>query len=141
MDVRHEESRRKRYPQLAQQAAGVAANNAQGSGGDGADALDAPVVLADLSTSTSDIPELASSLRAFPNPVAVLMSLQLDTEEAGNAIVRIYNTVGQPLVQRSINLGIGTNLEQFDLSNFPAGLYTLEVSNGEAASRTTVMKQ
>lgn len=122
-------------------AAGVAANNAQGSGGDGSDALDAPVVLTDLSTSTNDLPELASSLRAFPNPVVDQLNLQLDTEEASNALVRIYNANGQALVQRSINLGIGANMEQFDMSNLPAGFYTVEVSNGEAASRTTVVKQ
>ena len=122
-------------------AAGVAANNAQGSGGDGGDALDAPVVLADLSTSTNDLPELASSLRAFPNPVVDQLNLQMDLEQASDALVRIYNATGQALVQRSINLGIGTNMEQFDMSNLPAGFYTVEVSNSEAASRTTVVKQ
>ncbi|MEL7252136.1 MAG: choice-of-anchor V domain-containing protein [Bacteroidota bacterium] len=122
-------------------AAGVAANNAQGSLGDGSDALDDPIVLADLSTSTRDLPELATSLRAFPNPVVDQLNLQLDLEVASDANVRIYNASGQALVQRTINLGIGTNLEQFDLSNFPSGMYTVEVSNGEAASRASVVKQ
>lgn len=122
-------------------AAGIAANNAQGSGGDGAAALMAPVVLADLSVNTNELPELANNIKAFPNPVADLLNLQLEVDEATDADLILYNSLGQPLLRQATRFGAGLNQEALDLSNLPAGHYTLEVSNGEAASRTSILKK
>lgn len=123
-------------------SAGVAADNGgNGSGGDGAARLEDPVVLADLSVGTRDLPELAANLNAFPNPVADQLNLQIELEEATDAQFTIYNATGQALQQRAVRLGLGINQEQFDMSNYPAGHYTVEVNNGKAASRTMVLKQ
>lgn len=122
-------------------SAGIAANNASGSGGDGADFLESAVVLTDLTVSTNDLPELASSLNIFPNPVADQLNLQVDVEDATDAQLTIYNANGQPMLQRALQLGVGNNQEQFDLSNFPAGHYSVEIRNDEAASRKMLLKQ
>lgn len=122
-------------------SAGIAANNAQGSGGDGAARLTDPVVLADLSVGTNDLPELAENLKVFPNPALDELSVQLEVEQATDAQVVLYNSLGQPMLQRALRLASGLNQESFNLSNLPAGHYTLEVSNSDAASRTMVLKK
>ena len=122
-------------------SAGVAANNASGSGGDGATRLTDPVVLNELTSSSNDLPALAQSLSAFPNPVANQLNVQLEVAETTTAELTLYNMVGQPVLQRTIQLGAGVNQELLNVGNLPAGLYSLEINNGSAASRTKVIKQ
>ena len=122
-------------------AAAIAANNASGSGGDGATFLNSPIVLNDLTVSTNDLPELANSINIFPNPVADQLNLQVEVEQTTDAELTIYNALGQPMLRRAIQLGVGNNQEQMDLSNFPAGHYSIEIRNSEAASRKMLLKQ
>lgn len=122
-------------------SASVSANNMSGSGGDGATRLENPVVLNDLTVSTNDLPELANSINIFPNPVADQLNLQVEVEEATDAELTIYNGLGQPMLRRAIQLGVGNNQEQMDLSNFPTGHYSVEIRNREAASRKMLLKQ
>jgi hypothetical protein len=122
-------------------AASVAANNAAGSGGDGAVFLTNPVVLTEAVVATRNVPELATSLRAFPNPVADQLHLNLEVEATGVANVALYNNLGQPLWQRATTLVVGNNTLTYDLSHLPAGQYVLEMSNGRQASRTVILKK
>ncbi|WP_367392421.1 choice-of-anchor V domain-containing protein [Lewinella sp. LCG006] len=122
-------------------AATVAANNANGSGGDGAVFLTSPTVLSDLTVNTRELPALATRLNAFPNPVIDQLNLQVEVEATSDAMVRIYNMLGQPVQQEKIVLAPGTNNLSYDLSKLVAGQYTVEISNGTAASRTMVFKQ
>lgn len=122
-------------------AATVAANNANGSGGDGAVFLTSPTVLSDLTVNTRELPALATRLNAFPNPVIDQLNLQVEVEATSDAMVRIYNMLGQPVQQEKIVLAPGTNNLSYDLSKLVAGQYTVEISNETAASRTMVFKQ
>jgi hypothetical protein len=122
-------------------AASVAANNANGSGGDGAVFLTSPIVLTDLTVSTRELPALATRLNAFPNPVVDQLNLQVEVEATSDAMVRIYNMLGQPVRQENIVLAPGTNNLSYNLGNLVAGQYTVEISNGTAASRTMVFKK
>jgi len=122
-------------------AASVAANNAAGSGGDGAVFLTNPVVLTEEVVATRDLPELATHLRVFPNPVADQLHLNLAVEATGVAKVALYNNLGQPLWQQTATLVVGNTTLAYDLSHLPAGHYVLEVSNGQQASRTVVLKK
>ena len=121
-------------------AAGVAANNAAGSGGDGAVFLNDPVILQDMSVSTNDIPELAAALKVFPNPVQEQLNVQLDLDNGTLANFRLVNATGQTLLQQQQELAEGRNNTSFNVADLPAGQYWLEVTDGERASRTAVMK-
>lgn len=121
-------------------AAGVAANNAAGSGGDGAVFLTNPVTLQDMTVSTNDIPELAAALTVFPNPVQDQLNVQLDLDHGTEANFRLVNASGQTLLQQQQELVEGRNNMSFNVSDLPAGHYWLEVTDSESASRTAVMK-
>ena len=122
-------------------AASIAANNANGSGGDGAARLNDPLVLNDLTVNTRELPALATRLNAFPNPVVDQLNLQVEVEATSDAMVRIYNMLGQPVRQENIVLAPGTNNLSYNLGNLVAGQYTVEISNNTAASRTMVFKK
>lgn len=122
-------------------SASVSANNAAGSGGDGAVFLTSPTVLQDLTVGTNELPALATRLNAFPNPVVDQLNLQVEVTEGNRATLRVYSMLGQPMLQRDIELNAGVNNLSYDLSELAAGQYTIEISNNAAASQTMIFKK
>lgn len=122
-------------------SASVSANNAAGSGGDGAVFLTSPTVLQDLTVGTNELPALATRLNAFPNPVMDQLNLQVEVEESSRAMLRVYSMLGQPILQRDLDLTAGLNNLSYDMSKLVAGQYTVEISNNTAASKTMIFKR
>lgn len=122
-------------------AATMAGNGNGSSGGDGAAFLQQPIVLTDGTVATQELPELASTLKIYPNPVADVANLSLELEEATTASISIYSATGQRLQQYQEQLGLGNNQLTYDLSQLAAGHYVLEVSNGQKASTRMLVKQ
>lgn len=118
-------------------AAGVSANGNGTNSNDGAAKLSEAVLL----TNTRRIPELAEGMRIFPNPVDAQLQLQLDIDEATAAQLRLFNSNGQLVQQQNQHLVSGRNQVELDASQLAAGMYWLEVSNGQAASRVAVLKR
>jgi hypothetical protein len=122
-------------------ASAMAGNDNGSSGGDGAAFLTSPVVLSDGAVSTQALPALASSLSVYPNPVGNELNIQLELEENTLASVRIYNQFGQQLTQYQERLNQGKNQLIYDVSELPGGQYVLEISNGDKASVSMLVKQ
>ncbi len=122
-------------------AAGVAANAGGTNGGDGADFLMNPVVLADMTVGTNDLPELAADLLVFPNPVQDQLNVELTVEATLEAEARLVNTAGQVLYRHQQIFQQGQNEWSINVQDLPAGHYWLELSDGQSASRTAVLKQ
>jgi hypothetical protein len=122
-------------------AAVMAGNDNGSSGGDGAAFLMNPVVLSAGAVNTQELPALASSLQVYPNPVGDLLNIQLELEENTLASVRIYNQLGQQLVQYQERLNQGENQLLYDVSQLAPGQYVLEISNNNKASVSSLIKQ
>lgn len=83
-------------------------------------------------SSLADAAELNASISLFPNPVNPGLSLQavIELQQATRGIVTIRNINGQALNTATYNLVQGANKLTFDVANYPAGVYFLQLSNG-----------
>jgi len=65
-------------------------------------------------------------LRAYPNPVNVQnISVQIFKQKPGMYGLTIYNSLGQAVMQKSINITSGSDLETFSVSSLASGIYYL----------------
>lgn len=86
-------------------------------------------------SSLGDVTELNVSISLFPNPVNPAQSLQavIELEQATQGIITVRNMNGQVLSTATYNLVQGANKLTFDVTNYPAGVYFLQLSNGTGA--------
>lgn len=83
--------------------------------------------------------ELASlGVRVFPNPSNGLVNVDLTEAEAATANLRVYNTLGQPVLEQQFATG---SQQQLDLSRLVRGLYVLEIQLGNQRQTVRLMKQ
>jgi len=61
----------------------------------------------------------------YPNPAAGVLQFQLQTETSGNAEIRIYDMLGQPVYTGNTALQSGSNFLNIDITHLPAGVYEL----------------
>jgi len=78
---------------------------------------------------------LNANISLFPNPVNPAQSLQavIELEQATQGIITVRNLNGQVLSTATYNLVQGTNKLTFDVTNYPAGVYFLQLTNGTGA--------
>jgi len=77
-------------------------------------------------------------VRAFPNPGTGLVEVQLDGFGVGPVMVRIDDTGGRQVWQRTLENAASTTL---DLRGLPAGLYLLRAEQGERRAVSKVFLQ
>lgn len=63
-------------------------------------------------------PIASNKLSVYPNPVSNLLHLEVEDNSLGGSFV-LYNTFGEELLKEFIQ----SSITQFDLSNFPKGVY------------------
>ncbi|NEQ49028.1 MAG: T9SS type A sorting domain-containing protein [Leptolyngbya sp. SIO3F4] len=81
--------------------------------------------------SVEDVRTMLDNITIFPNPSDGLFNIGFETSVPGAYTIRMTNTVGQVVLDRSISLGSGQHIEQIQTTNFNQGLYFLTISNGE----------
>lgn len=87
----------------------------------------------------SQSPQL--SFGPMANPFRDQLRVELQTAEAGPVRLQMLDALGRPLLRQTLNLTPGRNT--FDLSStqtLPAGVYTLQVSNGQTQITRKVVK-
>ncbi|MBA2613151.1 MAG: T9SS type A sorting domain-containing protein [Bacteroidetes bacterium] len=82
------------------------------------------------------------SFEVYPNPTRGETNLKINAVTAGNANVVVFNTLGQIVFSKQIELAVGINTLQLDATNFANGLYTVSVesTNGSMVKKLTVTK-
>lgn len=85
-------------------------------------------VVVDMNSSTID-PSIDAAVQLFPNPVSDLVNLSYNFSNAIDFKVSISNNLGQTVLSRSVNNATAGNL-QFDVSQLPAGIYTVRLADG-----------
>lgn len=92
--------------------------------GNGCIAVSDPYEIANISIDEY----LKNSIKIFPNPTSdiVNVSLKTDSQELGQ--IEIYNTIGELMYSNSLNLKLGDNSFQFDVSAFASGVYSVRIT-------------
>ena len=71
--------------------------------------------------------ELVANVKVWPNPAKSFTTLEFDKPLIQSLDIKVYNTLGQMLLQRKIEKG--ASRIKLDLSGFAAGLYYYELQN------------
>lgn len=84
---------------------------------------------------------VVKTLKAYPNPANSVVNLQLDNTKATNAEVVIISQTGAVVYRQNLsNVEPGKTL-QYDMSKYPAGLYTIKVMTAGAVKTLKVAVQ
>lgn len=78
--------------------------------------------------STAVEPALIGSLKLYPNPNAGPFTLEVDSRQNGIMDVKVYNSLGQALLQRSERVSVGENKFRFETLRMVEGMYYVYVS-------------
>jgi hypothetical protein len=80
----------------------------------------------------------AASFEVYPNPTQNILQIKRTTPFSEDATLRIYSTSGQLLKTKVV--GKGTVQASVDLTDFSAGLYLIEIQEGNRFVRERVVK-
>jgi len=119
----------------------VVANGVAGSGGDGSTFLNTPVTLMEGVVNSTNTNGLLENLTVFPNPVQEELTLSLASKENATYQLIISNLQGQVVISRKMELISGEQLLAMDVSDIPAGVYSLMVTDGERSSSRKILKR
>ncbi|MFT5824175.1 MAG: hypothetical protein ACI8ZM_005441 [Crocinitomix sp.] len=82
------------------------------------------------------------SVMAFPNPVAEMMNLTVELEEASQVTIEVVNMLGAVVSTiETQNLAIGTHYNSLDLSDLTNGVYFVKTTVNEAVDMTKIVVQ
>ncbi len=86
--------------------------------------------------------ELVSNFEIFPNPTEGIAQLALDLSTATEVNIEVIDQLGRVVLQESNQkLPAGRNLTSIDLSNHPAGIYTVSLNYGGKSIREKLIVQ
>ncbi|MCO6493453.1 MAG: T9SS type A sorting domain-containing protein, partial [Phaeodactylibacter sp.] len=89
--------------------------------------------------SSVDETALKQGVKVFPNPASELLYVNIDLPEAAdNLTVRLVNTFGQVVSDRYYGALQTGNIE-INVSNIPAGMYLVQVTDGQAQYTQSVI--
>lgn len=82
-----------------------------------------------------------AGMQVFPNPVkGPLVTIQIETEQAGLHIVRLYNEFSKLLKTMSVKLVRGSQSVLFDLGELAPGYYSIQVTGSFSKAMTLLVK-
>ena len=90
---------------------------------------------------THELQTNAFNLSISPNPASGLTQLSLTSPDAEPARLILSNLLGETLQSRSIELAVGDNLFDIDLSTLPAGMYVVYLHTNRAQGAIVVVKR
>ncbi|MDX5419265.1 MAG: T9SS type A sorting domain-containing protein, partial [Hymenobacteraceae bacterium] len=83
-----------------------------------------------------------SKVRAYPNPFESEVELSIDAELGGEVLVTVTSATGQQLLQRTIQVARGANVEKLALDpKLPRGVYIISTRMGELTQHFKLLKQ
>ncbi len=91
-------------------------------------------------TSVAEPVAIVNSLNVYPNPARGEARISFNSNQNGQARLRMFNLNGQEVMSRIINLNEGENNHRLDLDGLAKGLYLVELSgdNGHSTVRLSV---
>lgn len=81
------------------------------------------------------------TLDMYPNPTDGQLTLQMTTTQVDDIFVTILNLQGQAVMEEKIDASSGIVKKQLDLSQLPAGIYSVRVNTGKESVIRKIVKQ
>jgi len=106
---------------------------------DGNGCTNTETVVVDLGNSINSV--VMQSLQIFPNPTNKNVTISFNVAQSMETTISIFNTLGKVVYSKSNNV-VNNFSTTIDVSTFAAGIYIVEVSNGngKAVKKLTVSK-
>ncbi len=79
-----------------------------------------------LLTSTKELNKVDYEVEIYPNPASTVLNINTESD-IGESKIRLFNSIGTLMETRFVN----TYPVQFEIKNFPPGIYTLHLTNGK----------
>ena len=122
-------------------AAGTAVNLNGGSGGDSA-TPGASLTLTEAIVATDDTSLPQVSVRVLQNPTSDVLRLQLNTVDAGDYTLQLFDLAGKSCLTQTQKLETGENNLQLPLENLSSGIYLLSLqANGRIVHTEKIIVQ
>jgi hypothetical protein len=77
---------------------------------------------------------LATSVSVYPNPASTYVNIVLGGSATGNVSIRLINTTGQVLIEKTVSNAAGTTVP-LNVSNFPQGDYLIVVVGSDGTQQ------
>lgn len=108
-------------------------------GGFGAEEASAVRMTIELESAADEVPLADNSINLFPNPAADQLTIDLDLEKEGAAMIMIASVDGKIMMMREYDSLQDENLS-FDISNYPAGSYWVRIGTAEGTKTKQFVK-
>ena len=79
------------------------------------------------------------SIKTYPNPFVNSFTLEINSEEAKQSKLTVYNLSGQIMLTDNIRSESGMVKKQYNTEGFAAGLYVVEVSNAKGTIAKSII--
>jgi hypothetical protein len=91
-------------------------------------------------TLSMNMVEKMSEISLFPNPAQDQVQLSFESKESGNYQIQIINTLGQVVLNQTMNLGAGNQLVSINQLPSIAGIYQIIlIKNGNQMATRKLM--
>lgn len=91
------------------------------------------------SLAVPEVNKVQSSIAMYPNPANELLTVTIDNI-AGNAQISITDISGKTLQQRNFTAKNNSIIASFDVKNYPAGVYLVNVQSGDGIKTMKLTK-
>ena len=92
-------------------------------------------------SSTARANELFETFAIYPNPATSDLYLHIKSHEQGVYQLRLSNLQGQAVLNSSLSVMAGEQTRVLDVSQLPAGVYSLQASDGKGVISRKVVKR
>ena len=72
-------------------------------------------------------------VNTYPNPASKSLKLELTAHESFNVRFQLISNLGKSILVRNLNLSVGRNLVDLDLTQFPEGIYLYTIQSPTTA--------
>lgn len=122
-------------------AAGTAVNGTGNSAGDGASGGATLSLSEDAGSSAYGVNNLKMSLKAYPNPVTDFLNVEIVSEQSGAYALQILDMNGRLVQSENIDLTAGKQSNIVDVTSMSAGMYLLQMNNGQQTTGLKFIKK
>jgi hypothetical protein len=95
--------------------------------------------IAQLVVGTKDF-GILSGLNVYPNPASDLISVVIESKEAAEATIQLYDMHGKAVgvLGTDVSLREGVNVKSYNVNQYQPGLYSLKISTGKGVINTMI---